>query len=59
MALVRCTCVVSWTTAPAGGAGPVGLGVGVAVQVLDPGCGYVLHRAFAETPTGPGDAAPR
>jgi hypothetical protein len=39
MALVRCTCLVGWTTdasdRPA-----------IDVQVLDPECGYVLHRAM-------------
>ena len=39
MALVRCTCLVGWTTDAAGRPA-------IDVQVLDPECGYVLHRVM-------------
>lgn len=38
MALVRCTCVSRWRLAPSGG-------VVQEVEVLDPDCDYVVHRA--------------
>lgn len=39
MPLVRCTCLVAWTRDPEGRPA-------VDVQVLDPECTYVVHRAF-------------
>ncbi len=39
MALVRCTCLVTWTHDGSGRPA-------IDVRVLDPECGYVLHRAM-------------
>lgn len=39
MALVKCSCLVTWSADASGRPA-------VAVEVLDPDCGYVLHRAF-------------
>jgi hypothetical protein len=39
MALVRCTCVVDWTHDRSGR-------LAIDVRVIDPQCGYVVHRAF-------------
>ncbi|HEV2798743.1 MAG TPA: hypothetical protein VGV65_14100 [Nocardioides sp.] len=39
MSLVRCTCLVDW--ARDGSGRPA-----IDVKVLDPECGYVLHRAM-------------
>ncbi|NHC24687.1 hypothetical protein G6553_16095 [Nocardioides sp. IC4_145] len=57
MALVRCSCVAQVVLGP-DGAGSHGHsdGVGLRVQVLDPECGYVVHRVAAGFPAGP--AAP-
>ena len=39
MALVRCSCVVDWTHDGSGRPA-------IEVLVVDPSCGYVVHRAF-------------